>query len=140
MTPAEKTERRRRVARECTARLSVASIPPPLPGFYVVGVAAPPARGAWHAKRSAKLRRTYGITIADFEAMLAEQGGVCAICRRSETVEWCGKPRALNVDHCHVTGVVRGLLCNFCNHALGAFDDDPARLRLAADYLEGATA
>ena len=57
-----------------------------------------------------------------------------------KTVEWCGKPRALNVDHCHITGVVRGLLCNFCNHALGAFDDDPARLRLAADYLEGATA
>ena len=123
MTPAEKTERRRRVARECTARWR----------------ARHPEQAARN-QRSAKLRRTYGITIADFEAMLAEQGGVCAICRRSETVEWCGKPRALNVDHCHVTGVVRGLLCNFCNHALGAFDDDPARLRLAADYLEGATA
>ncbi len=73
--------------------------------------------------------------------MLAAQGGVCAICHQPERVEWRGKIRALNVDHDHSTGRVRGLLCNVCNHVLGAFGDDPERFRTAISYLDcGATA
>ncbi len=63
----------------------------------------------------------------DYDALLALQGGVCAI---------CSKNRPLGVDHCHLFNEVRGLLCNKCNLGLGMFDDDPDRLRAAADYLE----
>ena len=63
----------------------------------------------------------------DYDALLARQGGVCAICRKNHP---------LGVDHCHLFNEVRGLLCNKCNLGLGMFDDDPDRLRAAADYLE----
>jgi len=71
--------------------------------------------------------RCYGLSRDDYDALLALQGGVCAI---------CSKNRPLGVDHCHLFNEVRGLLCNKCNLGLGMFDDDPDRLRAAADYLE----
>jgi hypothetical protein len=71
-------------------------------------------------------RKRYGITAADFEQLLAKQNDECAICG-DRTVE-C-------VDHCHVTGAVRGLLCRLCNTGLGHFRDDPERLMAAAAYL-----
>jgi predicted nucleic acid-binding Zn ribbon protein len=79
----------------------------------------------------------YGVTQDQYEAMLAAQDGVCAICR---SAEWPapvkgGRP---HVDHSHASGKVRGLLCGHCNNGLGQFGDDPARLRAAADYLERA--
>lgn len=64
-----------------------------------------------------------------FEAMLILQSGRCEIC----TAEFTETP---HVDHSHVTGRVRGLLCDSCNLGLGKFQDDPALLRLAAAYLE----
>lgn len=80
--------------------------------------------------------RKYGMRHADFQRMLAEQDGVCAICGQPETSRERGQLRRLAVDHCHETGVVRGLLCHRCNHTLGRMNDDPALLRRAADYLE----
>lgn len=70
----------------------------------------------------------FGLTRAMFDAMLAEQGAACAICR----VEFTATPQ---VDHCHATGAVRGLLCLRCNAGIGALNDDPERLRSAIDYL-----
>lgn len=79
--------------------------------------------------RNSRLKGEYGITTAQFEALLRQQGGACAICRRRVT-------RLLHIDHCHRTGRVRGLLCFACNTSLGFLDDDVERLRAAIEYLE----
>ena len=65
--------------------------------------------------------------------MLDRQGGVCAICKKKPDE---GKP--LCVDHCHVTGKVRGLLCHKCNMVLAFGNDDPDILRAAIAYLQAA--
>jgi hypothetical protein len=67
----------------------------------------------------------------DYKAIFAAQNGACAICQ--------GRPKAgrsLDIDHCHTSGKVRGLLCGKCNKAIGGFADNPELLRTAADYLE----
>lgn len=88
------------------------------------------------ALRANNLRRYDGLTISAYDAMLAEQGGVCLICETAETQKRAGVLRPLVVDHDHVDGPVRGLLCSACNTGLGYFADSPSRLRAAADYLE----
>ena len=80
--------------------------------------------------RNSHLKRKYGITVADYEAMLAAQGGGCTICGAAER-----DGQSLHVDHCHDTGAVRGLLCFTCNAGLGLFDHDRERLARAASYL-----
>jgi hypothetical protein len=77
--------------------------------------------------RTYHLKRRYGITADEADAMLADQGGLCAICQEAP---------ADHVDHDHDTGAVRALLCFNCNGGLGQFRDDPAVLRAAADYIE----
>jgi hypothetical protein len=84
-------------------------------------------KGAAWARRL----RKYGLTPADYERMLREQNGLCALChRRSE--------RRLVVDHDHDTNQVRRLLCYKCNSGLGFFDDDAERMRKGAGYVERA--
>ena len=75
----------------------------------------------------------YGIAKADYERMLKEQGGKCAICGGDSKHNKQGR---LNIDHCHDSGVVRGLLCWECNTAIGKMKDSPVILRAAAKYLE----
>jgi hypothetical protein len=86
----------------------------------------------------AETLRGYGITPKEYNSLLAEQGGVCAICQKPET-ELGGKHkrlvRQLAVDHDHETGQVRGLLCRRCNTAIGFLGDDVAGLWRAIDYL-----
>jgi len=80
-----------------------------------------------------KMVREYGITLRRYLEMLKNQGGRCAICK--------GPPqdnKRLAVDHCHVTGAVRGLLCRSCNTAIGNMKDDPELLELAAAYVRSA--
>lgn len=74
----------------------------------------------------------YGITPEEYDEMLARQSGKCAICASSDPRNRWGR---FAVDHCHDTGVVRGLLCGPCNTGVGQFGDDPLRLRAAAKYL-----
>lgn len=83
-------------------------------------------------------RRRLGIGIDEYEALLLEQGNVCAICRQMEQAinPKTGATRDLAVDHCHNTNRVRGLLCTHCNALLGYAKDDVTRLRAAIDYLE----
>lgn len=80
--------------------------------------------------RSQKLRREFGITVADYEALYREQGGVCAIC------DAVPHGRRMPVDHDHETKLPRGLLCDCCNRMLGHAGDDADLLRHGADYLE----
>ena len=90
-----------------------------------------------HARKLAK----YGLSPEDYAAHLIAQSGVCAICLKPETMlrpHTTGIADRLSVDHCHATGVVRGLLCSRCNVAVGMLGDDPVRLRAAASYLERA--
>lgn len=76
------------------------------------------------------LKRNYDITPDEFDAMFAAQGGKCAICGRTES----GR-KGFHVDHNHETGAVRGILCTWCNPALGAFGSIEV-LRAAIAYLE----
>ncbi len=80
-------------------------------------------------QRDRRLRKTYGISLADYNRMLKAQGGGCYICGRKP------KNRALDVDHSHRTGKVRGILCHRCNRGLTWFSDDPVLFRKAAKYL-----
>ena len=80
----------------------------------------------------------FGMTEADYDALLTSQGGGCAICQepvRDRANNRQG-PKALAVDHCHATGRVRGILCSNCNTLLGLAKDDADRLRAAIQYLE----
>jgi hypothetical protein len=79
------------------------------------------------------LRTKFGITLEQYEEMSERQLGLCAICVRPESIEGA----SLSVDHCHSTGLVRGLLCRTCNSAIGFLGDDPSMLQRAIDYLEG---
>ena len=105
-------------------------------------------RRAWRAAhpelsraRKLALRRKslYGLSVADVAALLAFQDGKCAICKRDITVDdpyKTARRTRVSVDHNHVTGRIRGLLCPDCNRVLGMMHDDPALLRAAANYLE----
>lgn len=76
----------------------------------------------------------HGLTRQDYLAMFEAQGGGCAICG-APAADVIG--RRLVVDHDHLTGDVRGLLCSACNAGLGHFGDDPKRLEGAIRYLAG---
>ena len=90
----------------------------------------------WHKthhvyRRSAQLKHNYGISLDDYEKMLASQNGSCAICEK--TVAANGK--FLSVDHDHATGKVRALLCDQCNCGLGNFNENPLLFLRALKYL-----
>lgn len=94
------------------------------------------------ARRRAKLKSQYGLSLEEYNLMLEQQGGVCKICGKPETktqrrgTDRNLTPEHLHVDHDHLTGKPRGLLCYKCNTAIGKFDDRPELLRKAADYIE----
>lgn len=79
------------------------------------------------------LRRNFGITIEEYNALLEKQNGVCAICQSKH------KTMRLSVDHCHKTGKVRGLLCGRCNTGIGMLLDSPELVTAAKKYLESYT-
>jgi hypothetical protein len=77
----------------------------------------------------------YGVTPYWYETKLAEQNGVCAICKKPETAKQGDKVQRLSVDHDHTSNQPRGLLCAACNRAIGLMKEDPARFEAAARYL-----
>lgn len=89
------------------------------------------------SKRNSRYKRIYGITLADFDRMVEEQGGRCALCdgppcasrfKRSTEARF-------HVDHCHKTGKVRALLCYKCNAGIALLNDDPNLMKRAAIYV-----
>lgn len=88
-------------------------------------------------ERNAYLLRTYGITASDYDRMLAEQGGGCALCGVKPEELTAGRFRTyLHVDHDHDTNAVRGLLCPDHNLLLGRFGDSVEMFRAVVAYLE----
>lgn len=78
-----------------------------------------------------KLRSKYNITLDDFNKQLELQNNKCAICESEFK-----KQLHIHVDHCHTTNVIRGLLCTYCNTALGSFKDNITTLNNAIIYLK----
>jgi hypothetical protein len=83
-------------------------------------------------EREQRMKREYGITTKDYEAMVEAQNNECAICFASGEQERNSK---LVIDHCHASGKVRGLLCNKCNLLLGHANDSIGQLERAILYL-----
>lgn len=86
-------------------------------------------------RREYHLKSMYGISIEEYDRMLAEQNGKCAICLSGTPKA----PKRVNhwyIDHCHSTGKVRGLLCNACNRAIGNLGDDISNFERAIAYLK----
>jgi hypothetical protein len=82
-------------------------------------------------RRDSHLKKKFGLTAEKYNAMLALQSGHCALCPRPDLPD-----KRLAVDHDHETGRVRALLCDRCNRGIGLLDEEPARLRAAADYID----
>jgi hypothetical protein len=98
---------------------------------------------ARHREERLKGQRTirvmrYGITLEAYQEMEDKQGHLCAICRQPPE-KLNGRQKSLNVDHDHVSGKVRGLLCTRCNTGIGLFLDSPALLSAAIGYLAATT-
>ena len=99
-----------------------------------------PCRSAYHREMAHKqdplykqdydIRKKYGISLADRDELLEAQGNRCAICLTTDP------GRSWHIDHDHVTGKVRGILCFGCNVGLGVFQDDESRMRRAIRYLK----
>lgn len=83
-------------------------------------------------RKHQRLMSAHGIALSDFQDMLAMQNGRCAICGYSDMSD----PKFFPVvDHCHKTGVIRGILCSNCNQAIGKFKDNQNNLLSAIAYL-----
>ena len=80
--------------------------------------------------------KTYGVTPEEYRSILSSQDGCCKICKISEDDYREKFGKSLAVDHCHNSGKVRVVLCEWCNKGLGHFYDNPALLRAASEYLE----
>lgn len=87
------------------------------------------ARRRTYSHRWSELKKKYGLTKDTFLRMFEDQNEQCAICLSPISLS------EANVDHCHVTGRIRGLLCRLCNWGLGSFKDDVERLLYAIKYL-----
>ena len=84
--------------------------------------------------RRRNYKRNYDITEETYQRMFEQQGGVCAACGRPEIRTNARIKGRLQVDHDHVTGQVRALLCLNCNAALGVLKDDPQRIEALLAY------
>ncbi len=102
------------------------------------------AKQRWRNENPGYYKRQYwpGLTSTQahekYAELMKKQNNVCAICKCPETMRHykSGEVRKLSVDHCHKTGIVRGLLCSKCNRTIGALGDDLSSLLSVLKYLE----
>ena len=90
-------------------------------------------------QRDWSLKKKYGISLADFNKMYREQDEKCLICTKQMELPTATQGQGLDivaVDHCHITGLVRGLLCNACNKGIGLLKDDISLLEQSIKYLK----
>lgn len=99
--------------------------------FYATSHYCRPCHREW--TRDSRIRK-YGLTRADYDAMLAKQGYACAVCGHKQPELGKG-PRSLHFDHSHTTGKPRGILCARCNQVLGRCKDDIGLLERLISYL-----
>lgn len=120
----------------------------PLDAFYLTKYGAAGRRGTckdctrerMRPARVEQIRRQnlgrYGMTVEQYDALFAEQGGRCAACGEPEWIKSRnGEPFKLAVDHDHATGRVRGLLCATCNRVVGHLETRPALVDRMVEYL-----
>lgn len=130
-----------KICRDC-------GLPKPLADFYSVGAYTEPSCKSCKGERVSAYRKAnpdkcrgwvrksrYNVSSEQYSHMLALQEGVCAVCAQPEVRETNGTVWHLSVDHDHLTGRVRGLICDACNKVLGLVQDNPSRLEAAMDYL-----
>jgi hypothetical protein len=82
----------------------------------------------WKKYNRKRRQKRYGITPDEYDVLFASQSGKCAICKNADS-------KQLSVDHCHITGKVRELLCTRCNLGIGYFQDRTDLLLEAVQYL-----
>jgi len=95
----------------------------------------------WRDKNKANkkiydFKRNYGITQKEYNEIYLRQGGVCAICGNKEIIKINGKVKSLSIDHNHITGEIRGLLCHYCNVAIGILKEDISIFQKCIEYLK----
>jgi len=83
-----------------------------------------------------RLKKIYNINIEQYNLLLKKQHYCCAICKKSIQQIKHKKVKKLGVDHNHLTGQVRGLLCHKCNSGLGSFEENLTILKNAMKYLK----
>jgi len=83
-----------------------------------------------HTAKAWRAKKTYGISLERYEELVNHKDSVCKICNKNQSNS------TLNLDHCHITGRIRGVLCWDCNTALGKFKDDINLLTQAIKYLQ----
>jgi hypothetical protein len=79
-----------------------------------------------------QMRKNYGIGFFEYDAMFEKQNGLCAICDAPPPNH---HKKRLNIDHCHTSGRIRGLLCDACNRGIGLLKDSPDLMLKAISYL-----
>lgn len=88
-------------------------------------------------RRLQHVKRYYNLDAENYLQLVVQQKNLCAICNKPETNKnRHGDTRPLNVDHCHTTGKVRGLLCTHCNTMLGSARDNIETMLKGVDYLK----
>lgn len=91
--------------------------------------------GGMNKDRKYQLKKRYGLSVEQYEALLVEHDGYCGACGELPGGYEDGRWNMLVVDHCHETGVVRGLLCNGCNRAAGLLNDDIEKIAGLLRYM-----
>ena len=124
----QKNKNRRGTCKDCQNAVRMAS------GSYNTWHNSPNGR-KWKARYEYeyRLKKHFGIDLKQYNIIKKSQNGRCKICLATKSKGWSKK---LVVDHCHITGKIRGLLCSLCNVGLGSFKDNQKSLIMAAKYLK----